>query len=92
MVVRMSMTADVVPLMTIISKAFIVTFLSVSQSETQTVFPSGLRFVLDSADEAELGKCSHTIIQATLFNDLAVFETEHRRPGEVHLAARVGRQ
>jgi hypothetical protein len=36
--------------------------------------------------------CGYTIIQADLFDDLAVFEAKHRRSCEMHFATSCGRQ
>ena len=48
--------------------------------------------LLDCCDESELLEGSHAIIEADLFNDLAVFEPQHGRAGEMHLPASRCRQ
>ena len=43
-------------------------------------------------DETKLLKRGHAIVQTDLFDDLAVFELQYGRSGEMHLPASCGRQ
>src|SRR5450432_78961 len=46
----------------------------------------------NDGDETQLGQGRNAIVQALLFDDLSVLQTQHGRPGEVHLATRGRRQ
>src|SRR5215468_12564249 len=48
--------------------------------------------LLDCLDESELLEGGHPIIEADLFNDLALLEPQHGRASEMHLPARRCRQ
>src|SRR5258708_10974721 len=43
-------------------------------------------------DKSELLQGGHAVVQADFLNDLAIFEAEHGRAGEVHFPAGRGRQ
>src|SRR5450631_1692174 len=42
----------------------------------------------NDGDEAQLGQRCDPVVQALLFDNPSVFETQYRRPGEMHLPAR----
>src|SRR5690242_11539783 len=46
----------------------------------------------DRADEAELLECAHSIVQADLLGDLAIFDPQHGRSRKAHRAAGRRRQ
>jgi hypothetical protein len=46
----------------------------------------------NGTNETELSEGGYTIIQADLFDDLAVFEAKHGRSREMHFATSCGRQ
>ncbi len=52
----------------------------------------GRRYLLDSANEAELSEGGDAVIESNLFDDLAIFQTQHRRSAEVHPATGGSRQ
>src|SRR2546426_5131683 len=55
-------------------------------------FRHGYGRLWDCCDESELLEGGHAIIEADFFNDLAIFEPQHGRAGEMHLPACRGRQ